>query len=120
MYPLILHKGLSEQKWFAYPRYKQILMIANELNRAANLIELGKFDQVNLCYERAFELTDLTSADIKWKGRLKELRRFREALGWNYVAAEKCPRLNEMLYKGLIQLSPEAYRLLFPAPGSSD
>lgn len=114
MYPLKWHKNLSEEKWFAYPGDKQILMIANELNRAKNLMGMKNMSAVNLCYERAFELTDLTSADPKWKGKIRELRRFREMLGQLYMMPDKDAGMNEMLYIGLLRLSAGAYRLLYP------
>ena len=90
-------------------------MIANELNRAKNFIESGKTDSVNMCYERAFELTDLTSSDSKWRGKSRELRRFRELLAMQYAAREKDASVNKMLYIGLLRLSAEAYRMLYPA-----
>ena len=90
MYPLILHKNLNEEKWFRYSLSQQVLMIANELNRVKNFILSNRFPEVNSCYERAFELIDLTSADPKWSGnRLKELRRFRELLAQQYISEEK-------------------------------
>ena len=115
MYPLILHKNLNEKKWFRYPLSQQVLMIANELNRAKNFMLSGKFTEVNSCYERAFELVDLTSADPKWSGnRLKELRRFRELLAQLYISEDKNNELNHTLYLGLLRLSSEAYRALYP------
>ena len=81
-----------------------------------NFIQTQKNDHVNSCYERAFELTDLTSADPRWQGnRLRELRRFRELLAQQFVSNDKNELINHQLYRGLLQLSPEAYRLLFPA-----
>jgi hypothetical protein len=91
-------------------------MIANELNRAGNFIKSHKFTADNGCYERAFELTDLTSADPPWQGnRLKELRRFREILVQQYSSHNKNEKINLQLCRGLLQLSPEAYCLLFLA-----
>ncbi len=115
MYPLKLHKNLNQEKWAAYPKGQQILMIANELNRAKNFIKNGKTDSVNMCYERAFELTDLTSSDAKWRGKSRELRRFRELLAMQYTEKEKDASINQMLYVGLIRLSADAYRMLYPA-----
>ena len=113
MYPLRHHKSLSYEKWYQYSRDQQILMIANELNRAKNWIEKKSYKEVNLCYERAMELTDLTSSDIKWEGNaLRELRRFREVLGWLYNARIKDARFNYLTYKMLIQMDPGAWNLL--------
>ena len=113
MYPLVYHKKLTIEKWSKYSKGQQILMIANELNRAGNRINNGTTDEVNLCYERAMELTDLTSSDRKWKNpALKELRRFRETLGWLYADKNKDIRLNELIYRTLIQMNAEAWNLL--------
>lgn len=103
------------EKWSAHSKGQQILMIANELNRAKNFIESGRLDSVNMCYERAFELTDMTSSDSKWRGQGRELRRFREMLAMQYISLEKDAAMNQALYLGLLRLSPEAYRMLYPA-----
>ena len=63
MYPLIHHKNLTIEKWCGYNRGQQVLMIGSELNQAKNLLEQGMLAEVKNCYERAMELTDLTSAD---------------------------------------------------------
>ena len=41
MYKQICHKNMTTEKWFAYPRFQQLLMIANELNRAQHALEKG-------------------------------------------------------------------------------
>ena len=79
------HKNLTSDKWNAYPMERQILMIGSEFARAKSLLTKGAFSEVSKCYERAFELLDLCSGDSKWKGRRKELRRFRELLGELYL-----------------------------------
>ncbi len=115
MYDLILHKGLTLEKWSSYPESRQVLMISNELNRAKNFIADGNVEAVNMCYERAFELTDLTTSDKKWQGKRREMRRFREMLAKLYADKDKNAEENQMLFIGLLRLSPEAYRTLYPA-----
>jgi hypothetical protein len=112
MINLIHHKNLSENKWFDYSEGQQILMIANELNRAKNWILKKNTDNVNLCYERAFELADLTISDPKWKGKRRELLRFREYLAEQYDAEIKNSTINNQIYRGLIMLSAESYNML--------
>ncbi len=114
MYALQWHKNLTAEKWESYSRGQQILMIANELNRAKNFIANNQEEAVRHCYERAFELTDLTSADSKWHGKLKELRRFRELLAELYFSERSDERVNNLLLVGLQRLSAEACRLLNP------
>jgi hypothetical protein len=106
------HKSLTLQKWTSYPKGQQIMMIANELNRAKNWIIKKSTEDVNLCYERAFELTDLTIADLKWQGSLKELLRFREYLAEQYFNKEKNLKINHKISAGLIALVPESYNML--------
>ena len=112
MYALEHHKTLTLEKWSNYSRAQQVLMIANEMNRAGNLIEKNMITEVKNCYERAFELIDLTTADLKWKGRLKELRRFRELLAVLYLEKEKKAETNEKLKNALIKMNIEAYNMI--------
>jgi hypothetical protein len=86
----------------------QILMIANELNRAGHWMERGDVENVCQCYERAFELTDLTLDDPKWAGKTKELFRFRELTTELYVQNAADQDANRLLYRVLIQLCPES------------
>jgi hypothetical protein len=96
-----------------YSRAQQVLMIANELNRAKNWIEKKEPVHVNFCYERALELTDLTSEDKKWnRVSLRELRRFREVLAESYVCPEKDTGRNSAIYRLLVQMDPGAWNLL--------
>jgi hypothetical protein len=112
MYPLKLHKNLTPEKWAGYSKGQQILMIANELNRAKNWIKKNQRDETNQCYERAFELIDLTTEDLKWMAGIRELLRCREVLAELYMQQQKNGALNHMAYECLIALSSEAYNLM--------
>jgi len=103
------HQTLTEEKWSAFPFYKQLIMIANELNRAKNWIESKDVEKVKTCYERAFELFYLTIACLKDKRKLKELLRAKEMLGALYM--EKMPNLNEniALLKALLSLDKDSF-----------
>jgi hypothetical protein len=107
MYPLVLHKHLSSEKWNAFPRQNQILMVANEINRAGHWME--RFDPYSArkCDERAFELIDLTAEDPKWRGGgLHELLRFRELLAGRYVSGSMEAGYNRALLRVLVQMHP--------------
>ena len=110
MYPLIYHKTLSSEKWYSYSRHQQLLMIANELNRAQNSLIKNDPDNAVHAWERAFELTDLTISDTKNERWLKELLRFRELAGEVFVTLE--PEKNKMLIEGIISLDTQAYNAL--------
>ena len=113
MYQLIQHKNLNIEKWARYPKSQQVLMIANELNRAKNWIKEDSLPEVNNCYERALELTDLTTADLKWPRKAKrEIRRFREMLAEQYMVQKKNADINTCLYNLLLQTTPEAWNML--------
>ena len=112
MYTLKLHKNLTLKKWCNYSKGQQILMIANELNRAQNWLQKEENFEVNQCYERAFELLDLTLEDKKWHKGIKEILRFREMLAELYVTKEKDKISNKKAYDILITLTPESYNML--------
>ena len=110
MYTLIYHKNMTVEKWFAYPRYQQLLMIANELNRAQNALVKGDTGNAVHAWERAFELTDLTVEDQKNRRLLKELLRFREKLGETFITLDA--NLNLLLMNALITFDPAAYNAM--------
>ena len=112
MYPLKLHKNLTPERWQTFSKGRQILMIATELSRAKNWIEKKQNFETNQCYERAFELIDLTVEDSKWKNGLKEILRFRELLAELYLQNNKNAKMNQSLYDILLTLSVESYNML--------
>lgn len=85
MYELKLHKNMNLEKWSKYTRDRQILMIANELNRLINGIgaDLSR-EALNEGIERIFELCDLTINSQNGNFR-KELLRWREAFAEFYL-----------------------------------
>jgi len=114
------HKTLTLDKWLSFSFDKQILMIANELNRASNWIGKHNIPEAKLCYERAFELLYLTIALLKEKNKLREFLRFKEMLARLY--AQELPAQQETLalLRILISLDKKSFALLpFSAPLSS-
>ena len=101
---------MTTEKWFSYPCFQQLLMITNELNRAQNALEKGDSESAIHAWERAFELTDLTTEDLKNRRILKELLRFREMLGEAFVSLDAA--MNRSLMIELIRLDPAAYRAM--------
>lgn len=75
------HKTLDLEKWRSFSAGQQILMIANELNRAGNWVSKGTAPEaVRFCYERALELLCLTMEAATGYARRHELARFKEVL----------------------------------------
>ena len=74
---ILFHKDTAQGKWFTLSLAEQIGNIGGEVTRGAHW--QGKDDRLfQGCVERALELFDLTLADIRWKGRLREIARARE------------------------------------------
>jgi tetratricopeptide (TPR) repeat protein len=110
MYKLIQHKNLTLEKWRGFEKFKQILMVGTEFERARTWLEKGDFREAKKCYERAYELLDLTIEDFRWRRGLKELLRFREIFGELYLNPNL--ELNKKLYKLLLRFESKAYNLL--------
>ena len=116
------HKTLTGEKWSEFPFYKQIIMIANELNRARNWIIKKDFEEVKNCYERAFELIDLTVSVLVspapvYRVRVslslrRELLRFRGILAGVYVNKQNNIEMNQKLINVLLSLNKDSYNLL--------
>jgi hypothetical protein len=73
------HPGLAEGRWHTLSLAEQLGNIGSEvgrLRRAAGRDE----PQATRAFERALELLDLTLADPRWRGRLREIARARELL----------------------------------------
>ena len=92
-------------------------MVANELNRAKNWIIKGDLEEVINCYERAFELLDLTISLTTRKNLLKELLRFREMLAVQYISKQKDIALNQKLFNVLLSLDKDSYNILWQEKG---
>jgi hypothetical protein len=112
MYKLKHHKTLAA-RWHNFPRSQQILMIANELNRAKNMMK--KRDQkevINAC-ERAFELIDLTIDTTRALLMRKELLRYRDVLAQIYISNNNDAKLMAKLIRVLASLDKDSYNLLY-------
>ena len=76
----VQHKHLAAGRWFELTLAEQLGNIGSEVHRAA--ASRGKSeDDFRVAFQRALELIDLTLADPRWRGRLKEIARLRELLG---------------------------------------
>ena len=74
------HKELAAGKWNALSFVEQMANIGSEVERTISWRKKNNQEYSNLAFDRSLELLDLTLADKKNKGRLKELSRVREAL----------------------------------------
>jgi len=92
----IQHAGLRLNRWSSFSPAQQILMIANEMNRAKKLFALLDIGGLKLCYERILYLTDLTiqstldrastcQGSNSQRGLRKELLRWRDLVAEEYL-----------------------------------
>jgi hypothetical protein len=103
--------NISPERWSSFTRGQQILMIGSELERVKSRLLNNDRENINPCYERIFELVDLTIEDKKWENKLGELLRFREVIGELYMQKEKDFELNLLAYNTLICLSPQSFNV---------
>lgn len=104
------HAGLSRERWEEFSYDQQILMIANEMHRAARMIRLGAWDRVRPGLERVLQLTDLTIACVTSPTRRRELLRWRELAAESYLAAQPDAGAHDQVFRCLLQFTPAAFR----------
>jgi len=102
------HASLSPERWAGFTRDQQLLMIANELNRATRLFGPADGQRLRSTYERVLRLADLTVEVQRSRSLRRELLRWRESLGALYLAPEA--GLHARLFRVLLQLTPATYR----------
>ncbi|MBI3754974.1 MAG: hypothetical protein HY265_02275 [Deltaproteobacteria bacterium] len=110
------HRGLTKERWSSFSTAEQILMIANEMNRAKRLFSPLDKNGLTLCYERVLYLTDLAIQLNSSRGLRKEILRWRDCVAKEYIcsiAAEgslEQPDINRHLkiFKSLLLLSIES------------
>lgn len=74
-----IHEQLASGRWHTLSLVEQLANVGSDVARAARWY--GKDPQrCEQAFDRAIELLDLTIADVRWKGRRKELTRARELL----------------------------------------
>lgn len=110
MTPAAQHAGLSLERWRGYDFDQQVLMIANEMNRASTMLERGAPDLVRSGYERVLALTDLSVAVAQTRARRRELLRWRDVAASLYVSSTLSSAAHREAFKALLQLTPASAR----------
>jgi hypothetical protein len=108
------HKTLTPEKWKSYGFSRQILMVANELNRAGNWIEKNDMQEAKNCFERALELLWLTVETLENTRKLRELLRFRGVVAYLYLSPSQSIVQNKKMNDALLSLDPLSYNMLHP------
>ena len=99
------HNSL-ESRFSSFPTHQQILMVCNELNRAANLRDDNA--EYKSCMERSLELLDYFIVDKKGH-LLRESLRIRDIIAKAYISTPKNIKKIQSL---LLQMNPAAWCML--------
>jgi hypothetical protein len=106
------HDTLTEERWSEFTLDQQVLMIANEMNRARKLMEPRDRPRLLNCYERVLRLVDWTVRVHRRPGLWKELLRWRDLIAELYVAPASRPEAHAGAFRCLLQMTPMAYQQL--------
>jgi len=106
------HASLSPERWASFPVAQQLLMVANEMNRASKLMGPEDRGRLRSSYERVLALADLTIRVNDRRSLRRELLRWRDLIAALYVAQEPDPRAHGLAFRALLQLHPETWRQL--------
>ncbi|MBI3754036.1 MAG: hypothetical protein HY266_08360 [Deltaproteobacteria bacterium] len=109
------HATLTVERWSSFSPVQQILMIANEMNRAKRLFSPLDKKGVTLCYERILYLTDLTIQSNPRRGFRKELLRWRDLAAEEYLSLSRNNGISESdmnrhlnIFRILLLMNPES------------
>jgi len=116
------HSSLAPERWALFDLDRQILMIANEMNRASGLLAPESLPSLRNAYERVLRLVDLTVATRRGRGLRRELLRWRDLVAELYLEARPAPDRHAAAFRCLLQFTPAASRqipLVLGGPGSA-
>ncbi|MBW2005583.1 MAG: hypothetical protein JRI72_13475 [Deltaproteobacteria bacterium] len=84
--------------------------VVSDLQKAKNLYNINEQSSINHCY-RAIILLDYIIADDRWKTKLKELLRLREAIGSHIVNTSPFATFDQLI-AATLQLDCKAYKIV--------
>jgi hypothetical protein len=106
------HAGLSAERWSAFSLDQHVLMIANEMNRAAKLLAPADRERLRAAYERILQLTDLTVEAGHRAAVRRELLRWRDLVAALYVSPVGDAAAHASAFRALLLFTPTAARQL--------
>lgn len=106
------HASLTLDRWLTFSFNQRILMIANEMHRAAKLAGPADRDRRTNAYERVLALADLTIQAPSRRAARRELLRWRDLVAELYLQSSADPRAHADLFTCLLRFTPEAARQL--------
>jgi hypothetical protein len=104
------HASLTPERWARFDLDQQILMIANDMNRASRLLGPEDHRSLKRTYERVLRLVDLTVATQPRRGLRRELLRWRDLIAALYVSPESEPVAHREAFRCLLRFTPAASR----------
>jgi hypothetical protein len=102
------HASLTLERWREFSRDQQVLMIANEMNRAGRLFGPDDRGRLANAYERVLRLVDLTVEAQPSRSLRRELLRWRELAGALYIEPDE--ESHVALFRALLLLTPASAR----------
>jgi hypothetical protein len=113
------HAALTLERWRRFALPQQLLMIANEMNRASRLQEPADRERLRGSYERVLALADLTIQANERRSLRRELLRWRDLIGEMYLGPEAQPAAHAAAFRALLQFHPETWRQLPHVTGAA-
>ena len=104
------HASMTPERWARFGLDQQILMVANEMNRASSLLGAEDLESLRRTYERVLRLVDLTVTTQPRRGLRRELLRWRDLIAELYVAPAADAGAHAAAFRCLLQLTPVASR----------
>jgi hypothetical protein len=102
------HASLSPERWSTFTLDQQILMIGNEMNRAAKLMRPEDRTRLQQAYERVLRLVDLT-VEVNSRPTLRrELLRWRDLIAELYIDSDPDPKQHAAAFRCLLLFTPVA------------
>ncbi len=102
------HSSLSPERWAAFTLDQQILMIANEMNRAGKLMNPDDHTRRLRAYERVLQLLDLTVEVHTRPSLRRELLRWRDLVATLYITPEADSGRHRTAFRSLLLFTPVA------------
>lgn len=102
------HTGLSADRWARFSFDQQVLMIGNEMNRAAKLLAPSDGERLRACYERVLALVDLTVQVEGRPTRRREFLRWRDLVAAMLVSGTADPQAHAQAFRCLLRFTPAA------------
>lgn len=106
------HAELSGERWAHFGLDRQLLMIANEMNRATQLMSPDDERSRRLAYERVLRLADLTVEVNARRSLRRELLRWRDLVAELYISSTADPSAHRSALRALLQLTPTTHAQL--------